>query len=661
MPKMEEEFMEEKKEFGLEFVNIRLNHDRTLFTDKRIDNPDAAVDLLRNEMQYYDREHVIALFMDSANQVLNASICHIGAINKSVAETASILKPALLLNASNFIILHNHPSGNAEPSIDDINVTRKLEIAGKIFDIPLLDHIIVGSEGRYYSFAKEDKIGHAKLVISDDDQLGEKDNNYSVKEKSRYQNKEKQSFREQMAEAFIKSLEENPKHWIKKWSSNETGRAFNMSSGTPYSGSNAMWLKFVEIDNGYNDPRWLTFNQVIKMNEKLKNDEKIRIPKGTKMTKVEYYFMYDNLNHKSIDWVIYNSLSDKDKKEEISVEDKKTGETVVKQRYVLCSKDHYVFNAAQLENIPKFEVERTVNDIEPSLIVDSIAEGMGVQIIEKEQDRAFYTPLNDQIVLPCRYQFDSDYDYQATALHELGHATGHSKRLNRTLSTRFGSEEYAYEELVAEMTSCFMSEYVESPMSEADMENHVAYVQSWIKSIKNDKNYLFKAIKEANKAADYMIEKGGLEALKEAQNVSERHVENANDKYEMVLKVGDSYLSIFERGDKDWDYSIYDKNYKLMDGGVVKNDNTSIIDATKDIIENEESFKKAGITYDDSKEIDYPEFEDQLIRHNEDESEIKDKAGAEKRANLFEGIKTGIVSKMKKSFAKKEKEYEEEL
>lgn len=518
--------MEEKKEFGLEFVNVRLNHDRTLYTDTRIDSPDAAVKVLREEMQYYDREHVIALFMDSANQVLNASICHIGAINKSVAETASILKPALLLNASNFIILHNHPSGNPKPSIDDINVTKKLEIAGKIFDVPLLDHIIVGSEGRYYSFAKEDKIGHAKLVISDDDQLGEKNNNYSVKEKSRYQNKEKQSFREQMAEAFIKSLEENPKHWIKKWSSNETGRAFNMSSGIPYSGNNAIWLKFVETNNGYNDPRWLTFNQVIKMNEKLKDDEKIRIPKGTKMTKVEYYFMYDNLNHKTIDWVIYNSLSEKDKKEVVSVEDKKTGETVVKQRYVLCSKDHYVFNAAQLENIPKFEVERTVNDIEPSLIVDSIAEGMGVQIIEKEQDRAFYTPLNDQIVLPCRYQFDSDYDYQATALHELGHATGHSKRLNRTLSTRFGSEEYAYEELVAEMTSCFMSEYVESPMSEADMENHVAYVQSWIKSIKNDKNYLFKAIKEANKAADYMIEKGGLEALKEAQNVSERHVEN---------------------------------------------------------------------------------------------------------------------------------------
>ncbi len=206
-----------------------------------------------------------------------------------------------------------------------------------------------------------------------------------------------------------------------------------------------------------------------------------------------------------------------------------------------------------------------------------------------------------------------------------------------------------------------MIEYVESPMSESDMENHVAYVQGWIKAIKDDKNYLFKAIREANKASDYMIEKGGLEALKEAQNVSERHMENAADKYEMALKVGDSYLSIFERGDKDWDYSIYDENYKLMDGGVVKNDNTSILDAAKDIIENEEGFKKVGITFDDCKEIDYPEFEDQLIRHNEDELELKDKAGAEKRANLFEGIKTGIVSKMKKSFAKKEKEYEEEL
>jgi len=148
------------------------------------------------------------------------------------------------------------------------------------------------------------------------------------------------------------------------------------------------------------------------------------------------------------------------------------------------------------------------------------------------------------------------------------------------------------------------------------------------------------------------------------------------EKTEMALKVGNRYLSIIRRGDNDWKYKIYNENYILKDDGIIDDfrvyDNT-IIEIAKDIIENEESFKRDGITYADSEEIDYYDLEymadtyesecenNPLIKNNEYESEIEDKAGAEKRANLFEGIKTGIVSKMKKSFAKKEKEYEEEL
>ena len=340
----------------------------------------------------------------------------------------------------------------------------------------------------------------------------------------KYSTTEKESFRDKVAKEFVKSLQEEPRDWVKAWASNDTGKPFNMASGRVYNGVNAFWLKFIERAKGWQDPRWLTFNQVRKLNEKRLPEDQIKIPKGTKMTPVEYFYMFDRLTKKTIPWEKYNALSPEEKGERIDIS---TGQTVtdnglygssIRERYVLQEKDHYVFNASQLTNIPEYKFDKVENDISPSEVVERVSEGMGVKIEEKEQDKAAYSPLRDIIILPLRSQFYTDYDYQSTALHELGHATGHESRLNRDIHNSFGTPEYAYEELIAELTSCFMGEWVEAPMSDSDLGNHIGYVQGWIEKINNDKNYLFRAIKEAEKASDFMVEKGKLLELKEKKS-----------------------------------------------------------------------------------------------------------------------------------------------
>ena len=507
----------------LDVVRVRLKPDVPLFSDRPITSPDDAVALIADELKDYDREVFCVLNLDvkgrtlSVNKNMSLNIVSVGTLTETAVHPRELFKSVLLTSAASVIFLHNHPSsGDPTPSQEDIATTRRLVEAANLLGIQALDHIVVGRGGEYFSFKENDlvfnELGMQKWRAAEDGVDYVADGG-KADPKAGARKGKKQSFREQVAESFIRSLQETPREWTKHWASNETGRPRNLVTGRAYRGLNMAYLKFIENQRDFHDPRWLTYKQAV--------DAGYTIPKGTKMTPVEYFFMYDHLLKQTIPWKKYNALSDAEKNERVDTASGKPAEPGVsgnriKPRYELRHRDHYVFNASQLEGVPEYSFDRTVNDIAPSAVVDAVAEGLQVPIIHKEQDRAFYTPATDQITLPLRSQFDSDYDYQSTALHELGHATGHEKRLARDIRNRYGSSEYAYEELIAEITSCYMGEYVSQPMSEADMENHLAYVQGWIKEIQSDDTYLFRAMRQAEQAADYMIEKGGLEKLKEA-------------------------------------------------------------------------------------------------------------------------------------------------
>lgn len=135
---------------------------------------------------------------------------------------------------------------------------------------------------------------------------------------------------------------------------------------------------------------------------------------------------------------------------------------------------------------------------------------MNVPVFYDGGDRAYYSPSKDEIHLPAPENFTSEYALNATALHELAHSTGHATRLNRDIENTFGSESYAYEELVAEITSCFMGVNLETDSTDANIDNHKAYVQSWVKEIRDKPEKLVHAIKDAQAATTYMEEKAEI-------------------------------------------------------------------------------------------------------------------------------------------------------
>lgn len=295
---------------------------------------------------------------------------------------------------------------------------------------------------------------------------------------------------QQLAEQFLHILEEEKLNWRKEWSGIPE-RPYNPISKTVYHGSNYFSLLLTSMVKGYQDPRWCTFAQIKEQGWTLKAG------KG-QSAKIEFWYPYDREQKKSISWQEFREVGGQ-----------------INDRYQLYSRAYSVYNGDMIIGIPKLEVRQ--NEIQPVELVDTISRNMGVPISYHQTARAFYRPIEDRIYLPYRQQFNSEYAYASTALHELSHATGAEHRLNRKQGGEFGTEPYAYEELVAEISSCFLSSELPIGQTEEHLKNHKAYVQSWIQGIKEQPEALFRAVKDAEQAAAYLEYHGGLITLEEYQ------------------------------------------------------------------------------------------------------------------------------------------------
>ena len=116
----------------------------------RVTTPDDAFHLLKSEMMFLEQEHLRLILLDTRNRVLRTPTLYVGSLNTSVVRVGELFRAAIRENAAAFIVAHNHPSGDPAPSPEDINVTRQIVQAGKLLDIGVLDHIIIGS-GRFVS------------------------------------------------------------------------------------------------------------------------------------------------------------------------------------------------------------------------------------------------------------------------------------------------------------------------------------------------------------------------------------------------------------------------------------------------------------------------------------------------------------------------------
>jgi antirestriction protein ArdC len=176
--------------------------------------------------------------------------------------------------------------------------------------------------------------------------------------------------------------------------------------------------------------------------------------------------------------------------------------TAGKARFV--HRVYTVFNAKQIDNIPDYAPAKP-SEFEAIQAGEQILANSGAKIAHDQPDRAFYSRAQDSIHLPARDAFKEPAGYYGTALHELAHWTGHPSRLNRpTLneSYRFGDLNYAKEELRAELASVFLAAERGIPH---DPGQHAAYVGSWIKALKEDKNEIFRAAHDASAATDFLL------------------------------------------------------------------------------------------------------------------------------------------------------------
>lgn len=115
-----------------------------------ISKPEDIYDLVKDDMKYFEQEHFRILMLNTKNILINIKDIFIGASDSSVIETRKVFKEALKYNAKNITICHNHPSGDPNPSKEDVNISLKIKEAGKIIGIDLLDHIIIG-DNRFVS------------------------------------------------------------------------------------------------------------------------------------------------------------------------------------------------------------------------------------------------------------------------------------------------------------------------------------------------------------------------------------------------------------------------------------------------------------------------------------------------------------------------------
>ena len=287
----------------------------------------------------------------------------------------------------------------------------------------------------------------------------------------------KRDHRQEVTDSIVKMLEDGVAPWQKPWES--AGLPFNPTTDKAYRGGNAIHLMATGLSRGYEDPRWMTYKQAA--------ENGWQVQKGEKGTHIEFWEVKAKPEEKNGE-LIRNS----------------SGEAAKENQSRLIHRVYTVFNAKQIDGVPAFEREQR-SAFESVQSGDRILTNSGAKITHDQRDSAFYRPSTDSIHLPPKDAFEDAPGYYGTALHELAHWTGHPSRLNRpTLndSYRFGDLNYAKEELRAELASVFIAAEVGVPH---DPANHAAYVGSWIKALKEDKNEIFRAAHDASAATDFVL------------------------------------------------------------------------------------------------------------------------------------------------------------
>lgn len=274
----------------------------------------------------------------------------------------------------------------------------------------------------------------------------------------------KRDIYKEVTDQMITELETGVAPWVRPW---KNGKAMvdmphNGESGRPYSGINLLLLWC----SPYADQRWLTFNQIKNLGGS---------NRGQKATTVTVWKTF-------------------------------TGEDANgKEKQIPFCRAHSIWNLEQLTGIDDAKLYDAPDQAELKATSGTeLAEQVGAKLLPYGGNRAYYVPLVDAIRLPTQDQFHGENNFDATMYHELVHWTGHKSRMDRKLSSRFGDNAYAAEELIAEMGSAFLCARLGTKLEGLQ---HPSYVDYWLKILKGDNRAIFAASSQARQAVEYMLDR----------------------------------------------------------------------------------------------------------------------------------------------------------
>lgn len=305
--------------------------------------------------------------------------------------------------------------------------------------------------------------------------------------------KPKFDLRQTITDKIVEMLEGCTDPWQRPWvnAGQNLETPINGTTGKAYRGTNVLLLWGEAQARGFKSAKWATFDQWFEYGGGVKEPGNGRFRKILKPSKYNV-----RKGETSEAMVVYARKLDKDK-------DDPNSKGAFLLRYTK------VFNADQVEGYEDKPV------VLPNLVTrhEGADEFFRHMLADYKEgfDSAYYSPSLDHVRMPAPEQFkDTKHgtafeNFYSTKAHEFTHWTGHESRLKRDMTGRFDSQDYAREELIAELGAAFLCSHL--GISAAPREDHAIYIKSWIKALKNDKGAIFTAAAQAQKAVDFMIAK----------------------------------------------------------------------------------------------------------------------------------------------------------
>ena len=293
---------------------------------------------------------------------------------------------------------------------------------------------------------------------------------------------------QEITDQMIAMIEAGTRPWSKSWNGSTAPNIPLRSTGVAYRGINVLTLWVAAMTKGYAAPHWLTFKQAIAMGGCVRKGEKGSV-------------------------VVYANRIER-------TEENNAGEEV--KRGIPFLKRYTVFNAEQIEGIEgKYPAPAPIitatNPDERDAELDALFSRVPVTL-KHHGSQPYYQPSGDHVVMPEFSDFHTSDDYYSTLAHELTHATGHVDRLARPSLISTKREDYAREELVAELGAAFISGAIGIKLH--DREDHAAYLANWLQTLRSDKRAIFAAATQAQAAADWLLSSMAIETAAEMEEAA---------------------------------------------------------------------------------------------------------------------------------------------